>query len=194
MNLPAIGIFAFVILGSVGIIPASFFEFFLYGVIGWVVLMIIGTPFLFGWGGRSAEKAYLAPLGLKVTKVPGLKPDLLAMIGDGQKLIPDGPVIVEGIRHGRLVHIETIDKHSLTVLQTNLPEFTLTSRDGKLTPSENTPEGIVDVVRGLRKARRWQGIQVYSGQVGIAIQRQSRKMNMWLFDLWLAEYLINGMS
>ncbi len=36
--------------------------------------------------------------------------DVIGLIGGGQKLILDGPAIVEGERYGRLIHIETIGK------------------------------------------------------------------------------------
>lgn len=192
-NLLAVWICGFITLGSMGIVPASAFEILLYGVFIGLGLMIFGTPFLFGWGSKTAEKAYLAPLGLTVTRVPGLKPDVIGLIGGGQKLIPDGPAIVEGERYGRLVHIETIDKYSLTVLQAKLPEFKVLSKNSKLTPDDNAPKGVVDVLKSLRKAKRWRGIEVFVGPDGIAVQRESRGTNMWLYDLWLAEYLVNAM-
>jgi uncharacterized SAM-binding protein YcdF (DUF218 family) len=160
----------------------------------WIGLMIVLTYFLLGWGGKTAEKAYLAPLGLAISHVPGLKPDVIALIGGGQKLIPDGPAIVEGMRHGRLVHIETIDRHSLTVLQARLPEFRVQSDDGKLVPDKGAPETVVRALKSLRKAKRWQGIEVGAGSEGIGIQRQSKGTNMWLYDLWLAEYLMDRIS
>jgi hypothetical protein len=43
----------------------------------------------------------------------------------------------------------------------------------------------------IRKAKRWQGVAVYVGPEGIGVQRQSKGTNMWLYDLWLAEYLID---
>jgi hypothetical protein len=119
---------------------------------------------------------------------------VIGLIGGGQKLIPDGPAIVEGERYGRLVHIETIDKHCLTVLQAKLPEFKVLSKEGKLTPDENAPKDVVDALKSLRKAKRWRGIEVYSGPDGIAIQRESKGTNMWLYDLWLAEYLLDKVS
>ena len=115
-------------------------------------------------------------------------------MGGGQKLIPDGPAIVEGERHGRLVHIETIGKHSLTVVQAKMPEFKVQSNDGKLVPDEGAPEAVAKALRSLRKAKRWRGIAVYAGPEGIAIQRQSKGTNMWLYDLWLAEYLLDRSS
>ena len=193
-NLIAIWICGYITLGNLGIIKGNDIWPLLYGAFIWIGVMIFGTPFLLGWGSKSAEKAYLAPLGLAITQVPGLKPDVIGMIGGGQMLIPDGPAIVEGERHGRLVHIETIDKHSLTVLQARLPEFKVLSKEGKLTPDANVPEHVVDALKGLRKAKRWQGIEVYAGPDGIAVQRESKGTNMWLYDLWLAEYLLDKIS
>jgi len=31
-------------------------------------------------------------------------------------------------------------------------------------------------------------------QHGIAVQRESKGTNMWLYDLWLAEYLLDNFS
>ena len=197
-NLLACWIFGPFILGFLGIMPDAApriqLGIWLGGVFVWIAWMIVVTYVLLGWGGRASEKAYLAPLGLAITQVPGLKPDVIALIGGGQKLIPDGPAIVEGERHGRLVHIETIDRHSLTVLQAKLPEFKVQSDDGKLVPDKGAPETVVRALQSLRKAKRWRGIEVNAGSEGIGIQRQSKGTNMWLYDLWLAEYLLDKIS
>jgi hypothetical protein len=193
-NFIAIWICGFITLGSLGFIPGNYFPILVYGVVVWVVLMIFVTPLLLHWGSKAAEHAYLAPLGLAITQVPELKPDLIGLIGDGQKLIPDGPTIVEGERFGRLVHIETIDKYSLTILQANLPEFRMQSKEGKLIPDKNASGDVMNAFKGLRKAKRWQGIEIHAGPDGIAIQRESKGTNMWLYDLWLAEYLLDKIS
>ncbi len=193
MNLLPVWIFAPIALGSLGIMRLDL-GIWLGGVFVWIVLMLVVTYVLLGWGSRTAEEAYLAPLGLAVSQVPGLKPDVIALIGGGQILIPDGPAIVEGMRHGRLVHIETIDRHSLTVLQAKLPEFAVQSEDGKLVPDKGAPETVVGALKSLRKAKRWRGIEVNAGSEGIGIQRESKGTNMWLYDLWLAEYLMDKIS
>lgn len=164
------------------------------GVVVWIIGMLIASPFIFRWGSTASEKAYLAPLGLKVTKTPGLKPSALGMLGSGQVVIPDGPAIVEGQRQGRLVHLEFIDKYSLVLVQARLPEFSVESRDGKLEPDPKTPANISKAIKSLRKAKRWQGIEVFAGNDGIAIQRESKAMNMWLYDLWLAEYILDKLE
>jgi len=198
MNLMVFWIFAPFILGPLGLLPDiapdTQIMIWLGGAFAGPIVMIVVTYFVLGWGAGASEKAYLAPLGLAVTRVPGLVPDLISMIGGGQILIPDGPAIVEGERHGRLVHIETIDKYSLTVLQAKLPEFKVLSKEGKLTPDENAPEEVLDALKDLRKAKRWRGIEVYAGPDGIAVQRESKGTNMWLYDLWLAEYLLDKIS
>jgi hypothetical protein len=153
--------------------------------------MLVGTPILLSWGSKGAEKAYLAPLGLAVTGMPRLTVDPIGLIGGGQIPIPDGPAIFEGERYGRLVHIETIGKHSLTVLQAGTPEFTVQSNDGKLVPGEGAPEAVTRALKSLRKAKRWRGIVVHAGPQGMAIQRSSKGTNMWLYDLWLAEHLLD---
>jgi hypothetical protein len=194
MNLLVCWVLGPLILGFLGIIPDAVPQtqlgLWLGGMFAGIVLQLVVTYVVLGWGGGASEKAYLAPLGLAVTRVPGLEPDVIGLIGGGQKLIPDGPAIVEGERYGRLVHIETIDKHSLTIVQAKVPEFKVQSKDGKLVPDEGAPEAVVKALKSLRKAKRWRGILVYAGPEGVAIQRQSKGTNMWLYDLWLAEYLL----
>jgi hypothetical protein len=193
VNLLALWIICPIALGSLEIYQLDL-GIWLAGTFVWIVLMLVGTPVLLGWGAKSMGDAYLAPLGLAVTRTPGLAVDVIGLIGGGQKLIPDGPAIVEGERYGRLVHIETIDKHSLTVVQAETPEFQVQSNDGKLVPGEGAPEAVAKALKGLRKAKRWQGIVVYAGPEGIAVHRRSTGTNMWLYDLWLVEYLLDAYS
>jgi hypothetical protein len=188
-NLLVVWIFGPITLGSLGIFQLSI-GVWLGGAFVWCFGMLAVTYFLLGWGGGMAEKAYLTPLGLAITQIPGLKPDVMGLMGGGQVIIPDGAAIVEGERYGRLVHIETIDKYSLTVLQASLPEFKVQSDDGKLVPDSGAPEVVTKALQSLRKAKRWQGIEVNAGPEGIGVQRESKGTNMWLYDLWLAEYLL----
>ncbi|MCB0037410.1 MAG: hypothetical protein KDE51_25435 [Anaerolineales bacterium] len=194
LNLLAIWVLGFITLGALELLPAEGpfgLGMLVFGVVGWCVGMIILTPLLGGWGGRKAEEAYLAPLGLAVTQVPSLKFNEMSLLGGGQTVVPDGAAVVEGERHGRLVYIEMIDKDSLTAVQAAVPEFTVQSNDGKLTASNNAPEAVAVAIKSLRKAKRWQGVEVQAGSEGITIQRQSKKTDMWLYDLWLAEYLLD---
>lgn len=194
LNLLAVWVLGFITLGALELLPAEGpfgLGMLVFGVVGWCVGMIILTPLLGSWGGRKAEEAYLAPLGLAITQVPSLKFNEMSLLGGGQTVVPDGAAVIEGERYGRLVYIEVIDKDSLTAVQAAAPEFTVQSNDGKLTASNNAPEAVAEAIKSLRKAKRWQGVAVQAGSEGIAIQRQSKKTDMWLFDLWLAEYLLD---
>jgi hypothetical protein len=193
INLMVVWIFGPITLGSLGIYELNLLVW-LGGMFVWIVLMLALTYFLLGWGGSSPEKAYLAPLGLMITQMPELKPNEMGLMGGGQKVISNDSVIVEGERHGRLVHIEMMGRYSLTVLQTNLSRFRVQSDEGKLVPDNGTPEIIVNVLKGLRKAKRWRGVEINAGPEGIAVQRESKGTNMWLYDLWLAEYLLDKIS
>jgi hypothetical protein len=197
VNLLLLWVVCPIVLGSLGVIPGgkTVLGIWLAGVFVWVALMLVGTPFLLTLGSKRAEMTYLAPLGLALTSPPGLEADRTGLMAEGQKQTLDGAAIFEGERHGRLVHIETIGKRSLTVLQAEMPELTVRSNDGKLVPDREAPEAVAKALKRLRKAKRWRGIGVQAGPEGIGIQRQSRGTNMWLYDLWLAEYLsyaVNG--
>jgi hypothetical protein len=192
INLLAVWILTPIVLGSLEIINPDWgtgIWVWLAGIFVGIALLLVATPILASLGGKSAEEAYLAPLGLALTRTPRLGVDLIGLTGGGQELIPDGPAIVEGERFGRLVHIEMMGKHSLTVVQAEMPEFKVQSKDGKLVPDKGAREAVAGALKSLRKAKRWQGIVVTAGPEGIAIQRQSTGTNMWLYDLWLAEYL-----
>ena len=196
-NLLAVYILVPIALGTLGIIgsPSKTAGFiWLGGLFAGIVLMMVVTPILASFSGRSAEEAILAPLGLAVTRTPTLGVDVIALISGGQQLIPDGPATVEGERHGRLIHIETIDRHSLTVVQEKTPPFQVQSNEGKLVPDKGAPDAVRRALRRLRKAKRWRGIAVHAGPGGIAVQRESTGTNMWLYDLWLAEYLGETLS
>lgn len=194
VNLLVFWIFCPIILGALEIIGEEMAWIWPAGVVVWIGLMMFATPVLLGWGGKTAAKAYLAPLGLAITKVPKLTPDVIGLIDGGHSLVPDGPAIVEGERHGHWVHIETIDKHSLTVVQAKMPEFKVQSNDGKLVADKGAPDEVLKALKSLRKAKRWRGIEVNAGPEGIGIHRQSKGMNMWLYDLWLAEHLLDKVS
>ena len=198
MNLLVLWVFGPFILELLGfmlnIAPKTLLGIWVGGVIIWVPLMLVVTYIVLGWRGKASEKAYLAPLGLEITEAPGIDLDVIDVLTGGQKLIPDGPSIVEGERHGRLVYIEMIGKYCLTIVRASLPEFIVKSDAGKLIPNTGTPEQVVRALKRLRKAKRWRGIEVNAGTEGIGIQRKSRGTNMWLYDLWLAEYLLDKIN
>jgi hypothetical protein len=105
--------------------------------------------------------------------------------------VPHGAAILEGTRRERSIHIETLDTHTLTNIREDTPSFSLHSPDGKLSAKNEVPDSVKKAMKGLRKAKRWKGIKVTGGKEGITVERDTQKQNMWLYDLWLAEYLLD---
>jgi hypothetical protein len=176
-------------------IPADpYFPIMIVGIFVWAGLMIFGTPFLLGWASRGGEAAYLAPLGLSLAQSPSVELYLFELLGSGQAVMPEGAAVLEGGRHGRPVHIETMGKRCFTLVGAETPPFEVHSQVGKLVANEDAPQAVKKAVKGLRKAKRWKGIQVTGSPEGIAIARQSKGQNMWLYDLWLAEVLLERLE
>ena len=93
-----------------------------------------------------------------------------------------------------MIHIEVLGKRTLTLVQAETAPFAVHSRDGKLIADEGAPEFVTQGLRGLRKAKRWRGIEVAGGAEVITIERESKGQNMWLYDLWLAERLLEALD
>jgi len=76
------------------------------------------------------------------------------------------------------------------ILSDYQPRFEIRSQDGKLVTGSDTLQAMTQALKGLRKAKRWRGIKVTGGLDGIGIERESPGQNMWLYDLWLIERLL----
>jgi hypothetical protein len=161
------------------------------GVIVIMILSLVITPFLVGQSIKGGEAAYLAPLGLKLAEPPSDKPYLSGILSIGQAMIHEGATVFNGSRRGRQVHVETIGKRSYILVQAETPPFEIHSQEGKLVAGEDAPQAVMKALKGLRKARRWRGVEVTGGPEGIGIERESKGQNMWLYDLWLIERLLS---
>jgi hypothetical protein len=160
---------------------------------GVIILAILGAvaPFILGKLVRGREEnAQLISLGL--APVPdGEAPGGSA---DGQVKLPRGPVVIAGERHGRPVRIETKGRRCSTAVRASSTGFQVSSADGKLEAGEGAPTAVMDAIRSLRRAKRWRTIQLSAGPDGITVERESRGTNMWLYDLWLIEWLLENLS
>jgi hypothetical protein len=155
-----------------------------------IMLFFVVTPFLLGRALKGGEAAYLAPLGLSIAESPAGPPDPSGMPGRDQVVTHAGATVLNGCRRGRLVRIETMGRHSITWVQAETPPFEIHSQAGKLVADKDAPEAVAAALKGLRKAKRWRGIQGTGGPGGVGIERESRGQNMWLYDLWLIERLL----
>jgi hypothetical protein len=75
----------------------------------------------------------------------------------------------------------------VTALEAPGPAFEVRSEGGKLQAASNLPRAVSEALRGLRKAKRWRGIEVRADYGAIVITRTSDASRGWLYDLWLAE-------
>ena len=142
-------------------------------LIGLIILMPLRTYFLLGGNSKEYEAQVATGLGLK------------PMEGNGSKSRR-----LEGTRRGLKVAIDITGRNSKTLLKKTMPPFTIESEHGKLTGTGQLREETRAAISGLPKAKRWEGIRVAGSNEGITISRQSRGLNMWLYDLWLAERLV----
>ena len=199
VNLFLVWILGCLWMGWLGILPSRpghdipadpYFPIMIVGIFVWIGVMVLGTPLLVGWAGRKGEAAYLAPLGLGVVEMPSVTMLILGSLGEPG--VPPGVSVVEGRRHGRLLHIEIMGRQTVTLVRAEVDPFTIHSRGGKLMADEGAPQFVTRALKGMRTAKRWRGIKVVGDAEGITIERESKGQNMWLYDLWLAERLLAG--
>jgi hypothetical protein len=80
------------------------------------------------------------------------------------------------------------------LVQAGTPPFEIRSQEGKLVADKDAPEAVTEALKGLRKAKRWRGVKVTGGSEGIGVERESPGQNMWLYDLWLIERLLESIE
>jgi hypothetical protein len=175
-------------------IPFAFgwrdWSFIRYGVmvyLGLVVLMILFTGPLMRRATQASQAIYLSPLGLELTELPevGLIPGV-----DGPRPKVQGASVLEGERFGRRVRIEMDGWRVTTFVQARTPAFVIRGGDGKLHVEHDAPTAVSNTLKGLRKAKRWVGLEMNGGPQGVEAVRSGRGDNMWLYDLWLIERIL----
>jgi hypothetical protein len=140
-----------------------------------VVLMLVRTYFLVrGADNASDEETIFAPLGLKLVEDPKSRA---------------APKLLEGQRHGRSVRIRAQGRHCTTQVSGTMPVFEVQTKEGKFILTDELPQDVHTAMKGLRKAKRWVGVKLAGGPEGVTIKRDARGLNLWLYDLWLAERL-----
>jgi hypothetical protein len=180
-----------------GILTPQRQRYFVAGVIGLIVFIMVRTYFLVGARVAAGEYAYLRPLGLEVAEAPTL--DFKRMAGTAVKgpwgLVARRGTVLAGTRHGRSVQVVVDGQRNYTMVEAQVPSFAVESKEGKLVPGEDAPQAVKESVEELRKAKRWVGMKLHAGPEGIVVERHpGRRQNMWLYDLWLAERLLEALG
>lgn len=181
--------------------PIYFFESFVPLLIGGPLIAIAAV-----WGsiralmpGGELDSGYanvgkaMAPLGFELTERPKVNIETRdAVTGRvGPKI--RGALVLEGARNGRRVAVrlgstETASRSEVTVAAAT-PEFKAKSRDGRVRPTDGTPESIVAALKQAPNSTRWEKVTVEGGPEGIVVTRKGGEQADWLCDLWLAEHL-----
>jgi len=182
---------------ALGIITSETQRYFVMGLIGLIIFIMVRTYFLLGASIGGGEYAYLRPLGLTVTEHPtlDLKRFPMTLLKGPWGLVTGGATVLAGIRHDRPVQVVVDGKRNYTMVEAQVPRFTVESREGKLVTGKDAPQAVKESLRELRKAKRWVGMELQAGPEGIEVERTpGRRQNMWLYDLWLAERLLEDLG
>jgi hypothetical protein len=154
----------------------TFLRYIRPAIVVLAVLMLVRTYFLMrGADNASDEETIFAPLGLRLVEKPKSR---------------SAPKILEGQRHGRGVHIRVKGRHCITQVSGAMPIFEVETKEGKFLLTEELPQDVYTALKGLRKAKRWAGVKLAGGPDGVTVERDARGLNLWLYDLWLAERLL----
>jgi hypothetical protein len=135
----------------------------------------------------------MAPLGLAVTERPTVSIETReATTGRvGPKI--RGALVLSGERHGHDVSVkrdsgETTSRSEVSVAAP-VPAFKAKPRDGKVRPTDGTPENVAAALKAVPNSTRWKKVSVEGGPEGIVVTRKGGEQADWLCDLWLAERL-----
>jgi hypothetical protein len=180
-----------------GILTPQRQRYFVAGVIGLIVFIMVRTCFLLGARVVAGEYAYLRPLGLEVAETPTLDFRRIARtaVEGPWGLVAHRGTVLAGTRHGRNVQVVVDGQRNYTMVEAQVPSFAVESRDGKLVAGKGAPPAVTESLKELRQAKRWVGTELHAGPEGIVVERTpGRRQNMWLYDLWLAERLLEALG
>ncbi|MBI3738283.1 MAG: hypothetical protein HY258_04475 [Chloroflexi bacterium] len=174
---------------ALGLITSSQFGFGVYFYMGFLALTFILIIFLPHRAAKVNESILLTPLGLKLIQTPEavLTPGL-----DNPRTAVRGATVMEGSRHGRGVQITVESGVTTTILGGSAPSFVIQSQAGKLVAESGAPRAVRQAIKDLRRAKRWEGLELSGDAQGIRATRHSRGQNMWLYDLWLSERILDA--
>ena len=171
-----------------GFIPQRFIFYVGLGVPALAVLMFVVSLLLLGKSTEAGEHLFLAPLGLSLVGLPSFG---VIPTGDGMRTDVSGVTAIEGERFGRRIRIELGLDRVTTQVATPAPAFQVRSASGRLQAADGAPETVAQFLKGLRKAKRWSGVSLRAGPDGVRAERPSGGQNLWLYDLWLIERLLD---
>jgi hypothetical protein len=182
---------------ALGILTPERQRYFAAGVMALAVFILVRTYFLLGARVAAGEYAYLRPLGLAVVERPTLDLKRVARtaVEGPWGLVAGRGTVLAGTRHGRSVHVVVDSQRNYTMVEAQVPQFIVESKGGKLVTGDDAPQTVKESLKELRQAKRWVGMELQGTAEGILVERiPGRRQNMWLYDLWLAERLLETLQ
>ena len=168
---------------ALGILTPQRQRYFAAGVVGLIVFIMVRTYFLLGASIGAGEYAYLRPLGLAVVERPTLDFKRIARtaVEGPWGLVRGGGIVLAGTRHDRSVQVVVDSQRNYTMVEAQVPRFTVESREGKLVPGKGAPQAVKESLKELRQAKRWVDMELQAGPERIVVERTpGRRQNMWL--------------
>ncbi len=145
--------------------------------------------------------ATMRPLGLAMTARPGVRLETRAPAQPGYSAGLDGPIVLEGERHGRRVSITLPPLSGVRpVSETHvargdgagvLAEGALPAASGR---RRGAAAPLQESLVKLAPSQRWTGVTASGGAGRHRLRAQGRRGGEWLLDLWLAERLADALG
>jgi hypothetical protein len=161
-----------------------------------IVLLPLAMLWVRWMMGRSQRVANLSmePLDLELTDMPDIRVGPRGF-GDGKQGRAVGPTVMQGKRHGLPVRVELDSGEQVTKVGKSAPAFELSEAKGRLHAGSNAPAPVRTLVEKLKPSQQWRGIdKVEAGERGIVVNRSGSTPNGWMWDLWLAERLVEALD
>ncbi|MBM3124284.1 MAG: hypothetical protein FJZ87_04325 [Chloroflexi bacterium] len=168
---------------ALGLLDWSYIRYGVMLYLGTIVLMMFVTYALGSKAAQAGEEVLLAPLGLELSATP-------SVTAGGSGAVVRGETVMNGTRFGRPLRITIQPARVSTEVGYAGLSFSITSRAGDLEAERGAPASVHNVLRRLRKAKRWESLKIHADGRQISAVRDSKGQNMWLYDLWLIERII----
>jgi hypothetical protein len=101
-------------------------------------------------------------------------------------------MVITGERGGRGVAIEATHEFSLVRLDVPTKPFQIEGRGDELIADPDAPDWVTSALGKIRAPARWRATTIRGGAEGLSVERPGNDGKSWLYDLWLAERLIES--
>lgn len=139
---------------------------------------------------RANEALVFAPLGLSLISTPEM---MIFPTADGSpRASARGDLVLAGRRHGRAVQINIGSAKTTTLVEEPSAQFEIKNARGEFEATANPHESVRRILDGIRPTKHWDGVILRGNGQGVSAERTGGSHNMWLYDLWLIEHILEA--